>query len=134
MRKLLLALLAVFAAIALAESASAQFLSVSADLNSRAWPAGVSIPAIGNSDLVYPGCPTPPTSFGHVWYFSPSGQTQQAYGSLTTDPTVNPHQGDSTHPWNDPTALFGYHPPPGNLAPSAGYNQMLLSTAPQGTG
>jgi hypothetical protein len=122
MRTRLLALLAVFAASAIAGSASAQFLSVSADLNSRAWPAGVSIPTIGNTDTVYPGCPTPPTSYGHVWYFSPSGQTQASGGD-----------GSSAHPWSTPQALWGYKPS-GILSPSSGYSQMLLSTAPAGVG
>ena len=51
---------------------------------------------------------TVPTSFTHVWYIDPvNGQTGNAMttAGVSTDPTVNPHQGDVTHPFKDINAL-----------------------------
>jgi hypothetical protein len=114
MRKLLLA--AIVSSIG--GSASAQLVSLSAPLSPRAWPAGVSIPAIASNATVYPGCPTPPMTFGHVWYIDPlNGHTQTAGGL-----------GTSAAPWDSLQALFGIKIS-GSPAPSTGYNEPLLSTA-----
>lgn len=128
--------LAAAALLASSVAADAQSLSTSAALSPRGWPADVSIPTIQancaaagtcgspSGDLVYPGCPTPPTSFGNVWNINPStGQTQAAYGGLTTNPLISPHQGDATHPWSSIQAVF---------KSTAGYTAPLLATVSGG--
>jgi hypothetical protein len=82
-------------------------------------PTGVSIPTINPTDVVYPGCPMPPTTFGNVWYIDPvNGQTQ-----------ANGGNGSQAHPWKDLQALFGTKVN-GSLVPLPGYTTMLLSTVP----
>jgi hypothetical protein len=118
-------LLAFIALLAAGGIAYAQLLPIGAVLSPRKWPFGVSVPAIANTDAVYPGCPTPPTSFGNVWNFSPSGSTQAAYttAGVSLNPLVSPHQGDATHPWSSVQAVF---------KTVTGYTAPLLATVPGG--
>jgi hypothetical protein len=107
---------------------------------SAVWslPAGVSIPTIAPTDVVYPGCPAPPTTFGHVWTIDPvNGHTPAAYAAMTppipmpapgTGPTPST-QGSAAHPWDSLLALVGAKIS-GTLQPLPGYPTDLLSTAP----
>jgi hypothetical protein len=51
----------------------------------------------------------PTSGFGNIWYFDPvNGNTITGYttAGVSADPTVTPHQGDSTHPFKDISAIF----------------------------
>lgn len=74
-------------------------------------PAGVSRPQIASTDLVYPGCPLPPTTFGHVWYFDPVHGKTQAAGA----------DGSQANPYNSLAAVFN---------PTAGYSAPLAALMP----
>lgn len=103
-------------------------IQVAAPISPRALPNGVSFPTITASTLVYPGCPVPPTTFGHTWYIDPvNGHGQVAYGA---DPGGG--TGSSSAPWNSLQALFGAKNTQGTLVPSNGYTQMLLASVNQG--
>lgn len=106
---------AALAAWLISGAASAQLLSVSAALSPRPLPSGVSIPAIAPTDVVYPGCPTPPTSFGTVWHIdSVNGHTSAGGGT-----------GAIGSPWNSLQAVFSLQ---------SGYTTPLLSTVSGSTG
>ena len=121
MRNALLAILVLWTAPAWGAFAS---FSSAYPLTPRALPNGVSIPSVTSSSIVYPGCPAPPTSFGHVWYIDPvNGHGQVAYGS---DPGGG--TGSSSAPWNSLQALFGQKVS-GVQMPSNGYTQFLSSAA-----
>lgn len=119
-------LLAAFILLSASWTVQAQSLNMSAALSPRGWPAGVSLPGIADTDKVYPGCPTPPTSFGNIWNINPStGSTQATYttAGISINPLVTPHQGDATHPWNSLQAVF---------KTVSGYIGPLLATVPGG--
>ena len=113
--------LSAFAAfLAICTAASAQLLSVSQPLQQRSLPYGVSIPAVTSSSVSYPGCPGEVTSHTNTWYFDiTAGATQSGGGT-----------GTIAHPWKDLQALTGNNAG----TPMAGYTQVLLSTAPGGSG
>src|ERR1700674_2976606 len=76
-------------------------------------PAGVSRPTIAPTDVVYPGCPLPPTTFGNVWYFDAvKGKTPAAYAAMNPpvpfptagQPVTSAMQGSAAHPWNSVAA------------------------------
>jgi hypothetical protein len=101
-------------------------------LSPRPLPHGVSIPTIAPSDLVYPGCPVPPTTFPHVWHLDPiAGFAMSDYNNGTNDaPLITAigganGQGTSTHPWNSLEAAFTLQ---------TGYPTPLLSTVNGSTG
>jgi hypothetical protein len=121
MRKVLLA---AAAALSASGAASAQGLSVAAALSPRALPSGVSIPTIASNAPVYPGCPLPPTSYGHVWHFADA-----AHGGLTQTAGGD---GSLAHPWDNPNALFGAKIS-GTPSPIPGYSTILLNTVPGGS-
>jgi hypothetical protein len=131
---------AAIAASLIGSTADAQLLSVTAPLSPRALPPGVSIPTISSNATAYPGCPAAPTTFGNTWTIDPvNGFTMAEYNAGTGGaPVVTAiggasGQGTATHPWNSLQALFGGKVS-GILEPTSGYSQMLLATAPQGTG
>lgn len=128
MRHILLAV-----ALCLAGPAQAQFYAQ--PITPRPLPPGVSFPTIASTDVVYPGCPTPPTSFGNIWEFDAvNGFTMTQYTNGTGGaPLVTAiggasGQGTVTHPWKDFLALWGA-PISGTASPTPGYSTMLLSTA-----
>lgn len=80
-------------------------------------------------------CATPPTTFRNVWYIDPvAGQTQSAMttAGISLNPTVTPHQGDATHPWNSAQALFGTKTS-GIFGPVPGYSSILYTAVPFGS-
>lgn len=117
MKRLLRALVAT---LAIGGHAQAQLLSMSAALSPRGLPPNVSIPAVTSSSVSYPGCPGEVTSHAHTFYVDQvNGHTQSGGGT-----------GAIGAPWDSLQALTGNNAG----TPTAGYTQILLSTAPGGNG
>lgn len=86
----------------------------------------------GTANFVKPDLSTcavyPPAAPNHIWYIdSAVGQTRTAMttAGISLDPTVTPHQGDSTHPWNSWQGVWGA---------VTGYTTGLVATLPGSTG
>jgi hypothetical protein len=128
--------LALTALLAVCTVASAQLLP-SQPLQQRSLPYGVSIPAVTSSSVSYPGCPGEVVSHTNTWYFDiVNGFSQSNYaagtGGAPLVTAIGPPsgQGTVTHPWKDPQALTGNNAG----TPLTGYTQVLLATAPGGSG
>jgi hypothetical protein len=133
MRRILLA----STALVLATAAHAQAVAAfTPNVPTQTLPSGVTRPAIASTDLVYPGCPKPPTTFGNVWTFDPvNGKTPAQYAAMTPpvpfpvagQPATSAMQGSAAHPWNSVVSLVGAKVN-GSLLPIPGYPGLMLST------